>query len=123
MFEFIEKMLMRLLTSIVNAFNHTKCVSLNEQQFMIQPTPINLHPNEYSQRLRYCPFAVNLDRSIESYNTLNDLSNRVCVPNKTEDLNLSAFNMITGINELKTFTKHIPCKCEYNFDSRKCNSN
>ena len=123
MFEFIEKMLMRLLTSIVNAFNHTKCVSLNEQQFIIQPTPINLRPNEYSQGLRYCPFAVNLDRSIESYNTLNDLSNRVCVPNKTEDLNLSAFNMITGINELKTFTKHITCKCEYNFDSRKCNSN
>ena len=31
----------------------------------------------------------------------NDLSksNEVCIPNKTEDLNLSVFNMITGINE------------------------
>ena len=28
-----------------------------------------------------------------------------CVPNKTEDLNLSFFNLITGINELKTLTK------------------
>ena len=35
-------------------------------------------------------------------NTLNDLSNKVCVQNKTENLNQSVFNMITGINESKT---------------------
>ena len=40
-----------------------------------------------------------------------------------EDLNLNIFNMITGINELKTLTKHISYNCEYKFDSRKCNSN
>ena len=33
--------------------------------------------------------------------TFNDLPNEVCVPNKTDDLNLSVFNMITGINESK----------------------
>ena len=53
------------------------------------------------------PFAVKLDRCVGSCNTLNDLFNKVCVPNKTEDLYLSMFNMITGINELKTLTKHI----------------
>ena len=31
--------------------------------------------------------------------------------------------MITGINESKTITKHVPCKCKYKFDGRKCNSN
>ena len=65
---------------------------------MTHPTLINLHPNEYSQGLRYYPFAVNLDRYVGSFNILYDLSNRVCVLNKTEDLNLSVFNMITGIN-------------------------
>ena len=64
---------------------------------MIQPSLINLHPNDYSQGLRYYPFAVNLERCIASCNTLN-LSNRECIPNKTDDLNLSVFNMITGIN-------------------------
>ena len=49
---------------------------------------------------------------MKSFNTLNDLSNRVCVPNKTEDLDLSVFNIITGINESKTLTRHI--SCEYN---------
>ena len=40
-----------------------------------------------------------------SCNALSDLSNKVCVPNKIEDLNLSVFNIITGINESKTLTK------------------
>ena len=30
-----------------------------------------------------------------------DLPNKVCVPNKTEELNLSVFNIITGINKSK----------------------
>ena len=48
---------------------------------MIQPTPTNLYPNEYSQEFHYYPFAVKLDRCAGSFNTLNDLSNKVCVPN------------------------------------------
>ena len=53
------------------------------------------------------PFAVKLDGSAGSCNTLNDLSNKVYVLNKTEDLNLSVFNMITGINDSKILTKHL----------------
>ena len=59
-----------------------------------------MHCNEYSQGLHYYPFVVNLDRCVASCSTLNYLSNRVCIPNKTEHLH--AFNMITEINELKT---------------------
>ena len=33
----------------------------------------------------------------------------VCVPNITEDLNISVPNMITGKNELKTSRKHKSC--------------
>ena len=46
-----------------------------------------------------------------------------CVPNKTEDLNLSMFNMITGINKSKTLAKHISCECKCKFDGRKRDSN
>ena len=89
---------------------------------MIQPTLIILlHPKEYNQEFHYYPFPIKLDRCVGSCNTLNDLSNKICVPNKTEDLNLSVFNMITGLNELKTLTKHI-CECKGRFDGRKCNS-
>ena len=47
-----------LLTGIVSASNHTKCVLLGNQKYMIQPTLINLHSNEYSQEFHYCPFSV-----------------------------------------------------------------
>ena len=88
-----------LLTDIVSASNHRKCNSVNNQKCIIQPTLINLHPNEFIQEFHYYPFAVKLDRCVGSCNTLNDLSNKVWVPNKTEDLNLSLFNVIAWINE------------------------
>ena len=50
---------------------------------------------------------VKLDRCVGNCNTLNDLSNKVCFANKTEDLNLSVFTMVIGINESNTLTKHI----------------
>ena len=75
-----------------------------------------------SHKFHCYPFSVKLDRSVGSCNTLSDLPNKVCVPNKAEDLNLSVFNMIARINELKTLTKDISCKCKYKFDGRKCNS-
>ena len=34
---------------MVNASNHTKCVLLSDQKYIIQPTRINLHPNEDNQ--------------------------------------------------------------------------
>ena len=87
-----------LLSSIVNAWKYTKCISLSNQKCEIQPTPINLHSIEYNQEFHYYPFAVKIDGCVGSCNTLNDLFNKVCVPNKTEDLNLTVSNMITGIN-------------------------
>ena len=82
-----------------------------------------MHPNEYSQESHYEPFSIKLDRCAGSCDTLNDLSNKVCIPNKTEDLNLSVLNMTTGINESKILTKHLSCECEKKFDVKKCKSN
>ena len=58
MFGIIKKIFTGLLTSIVNASNHTKCALLSNQKCMIQPTLIYLHCNEYSQEFHYYPFAV-----------------------------------------------------------------
>ena len=106
MFGLIKKIFSGLLTSIVKSCNHTQCISLSNQKCMTQPVLINLHSNEYSQEFHYYPFVVKLGRCIGSCNILNDLSSILCVPNKTEGLNLSMFNMITERNESKTLTKH-----------------
>ena len=108
----IKKIFIGLLTSIVSAFNRTKT----------KPAVISLHPNEYSQEFHYYPFPVKLDRCVGSCNTLKTLFNKVYIPNKTEDLNLSMFNMITGIVESKTLIRHISCEWKFRFEGRKCNS-
>ena len=104
MFGLTNKIFIGLLTGLVNECNYTKCMLLSNQKCMTQSTLINLHSKEYRQEFQYYPFAVNLDKCAGSFNTLNDLSNKVCVPNKTGDLNLSVSNMITGINASKTLT-------------------
>ena len=106
MFKIIEKMFIVLLSNIFNGSNCAKCVLLRKEKYVTQPAIINLHPNEYSQEFQYYPFLVKLDRYVRSCNTLNDLSNKVFIPNKTEHLNLSVFSVITGKNELKKLTKH-----------------
>ena len=73
---------------------------------MTQPTHIKLNPNEYTQGLHYYPFAVNFYWCVGNCNSCNKSS----VPNKTEDLNLSVFNMVTEINKSRTLTKHVYVK-------------
>ena len=107
MFALIKKIFVALLTGLVNGSNQTKWVTLINKKCMIQPTVFNLRPNEYSQEFHCYPSAVKLDRCAGSSNVLNDLSNKECVPNKTEDSNLRVFNITTGINESKILTKHI----------------
>ena len=78
-------MFIGLLICLVNRSNYTKCVSLSNQKCIVQSTLINLHPNKYSQEFQYNAFVVKLDRCVRSCNNLNDLSNKVCIPNKAED--------------------------------------
>ena len=53
-------------------------------------------------------------------NNINDLSNKVCVPNKTEDLNSNVFTVITG-KWVINIKKHVWCECKCKFDGRKYN--
>ena len=96
-----------LSSSIVNASNQTKWVLLSNQKC------------ESNQEIHYYPFSVKLDRCFGSCNTVNDLFNKACISNKTEDLNLSVFNITAAINESKTLTKHFSCECKCRFDGKK----
>ena len=58
---------MGLLTSIVNASNNTKCVSLSNYKCTTELTLRNLYPNEYGQEFQCYSFVVKLDKCVESY--------------------------------------------------------
>ena len=61
----IKKMFVGLLINIVNASNHKKCVSLSNKKCEIQPTSINLYPNEYSEEFHCYPFTVKSTNVLE----------------------------------------------------------
>ena len=122
MFGLIKKIFIGLLTVLANRSNHTKWVSWSTQKFEIQSTLINLHPNEYGQEFHYYSFMVKLDRCVGSCNNLNDLSNKVCVLNKTEDSSRSLLRMIRVVIKSKTLTKYLSYKCKCKLDGTKYNS-
>ena len=130
MFGLIKRVFIGLFTGLANASKHKKSVSLSNQKCGIQPTLNNLHPNEDNQEFHNFPFSVKLDRCVGSCNNLNDLSDKGCVPNKTEDLKLNVFNMIAGINASNQWWNNKRCRCEckkihvcekdYIWNPRKC---
>ena len=81
-----------------------------------------MNPDKHNLVLLHFSFTVSLDTSNGSCNTLDYPSGRMRLPNKAEDVNLNAFNIITKINESPILAKHISCDCKYEFDSRKYNS-
>ena len=102
---------------MANVSYRTNCISLSNQLCRDGPILTDINPNEYNQELTYYSFMVNWDCT-GSYNTINDISGRICVSNKTEVVNLSVFNMIARINKSKTLTKHISRKCKCKCDAK-----
>ena len=66
---------------------------------------------------------ISLDKCSGSCNFTNVLSPKICVSNKTKDIKVKVFNMISNRNEVKTMIKHISCDCKCKLDSSTCNSN
>ena len=60
----------------------------SNQKYEIQPTLINLNPNEYSQELHFYPIVVKLDKCAGSCNALNELSNKLWFQIKQKMLNI-----------------------------------
>ena len=86
-----------------------------------KPAPSLIDLN--SVGLNYYSFMISLDKCNGSCNSVDDLSVKICVPNKTKSVNVKVFNMASKINETKILTKHISCDCKRKFDSATCNSN
>ena len=70
-------------------------MSLNNDPCMIRPTLIHLNPIE----LNYYLFMISIDKCNGSFNVVDDLSTKICLPSETKDVNVNkVFNMITRIN-------------------------
>ena len=89
------------------------------QNVSTRPSLIDLNTNEQ----RYYPFVLSFDRRDGSCNTLDglyemifDMSDRLCVSNKIENVNVEVVSMISRNNELKLTVKSTSCNFRYRFD-------
>ena len=87
--------------------------------YKVTLTLIDLNLND----LLYYQFMIRLVRCNGSCNTLDNSSTKICLPNKTKDVNAKVFNMISEINEAKTLVKHTLCYFKFKFDNKTCKLN
>ena len=82
---------------------------------MIMPTLIDSNPVE----LNYYSFLISLDKCSGSCNAADGLSTKICdvFRVRSKGKNVKVFNMITKINEAKTFVKHMSNDFKCKFDS------
>ena len=74
-------------------------MSLNNEACMIRATLIGLSRTE----LNYYPLMISLDKRNGICDIVDDLPTKICVLSKTKDLHVKVSNMITIINEFKTY--------------------
>ena len=96
MFGFMKQIFIAFLA--VGGSLGAKCVFASNQTCPNRPTLTDLNAPD---GLHYSLFVVTLDRCDGSCNTFNNLHNKKNFPNKTKNVRLTIFNMITGINEKK----------------------
>ena len=71
-------------------------MSLNNDPRIISLTLIDLNSIE----LNYYPFTISIDKCSGSFNVVDDVSTKICVPSETKDANVNkVFSMITRMND------------------------
>ena len=73
-------------------------INLLNQSFLVTSTPVNLNPDS----VRYNLFMGSLGTYDGSCNTLNDLSDKLCLLIKTQNLNVKIHNIKVEIYEFKS---------------------
>ena len=92
---------------MANVSNQRKFIPSCNQSCMTRPTIIDSNLAECNPLLHYYPFEVHLGRCIGSCNTLDDASDRICVPNKTKDIFIltKRINYCNGTRNHKHLTR------------------
>ena len=65
---------------------------------------------------------VDKDRCHGSCYTCNNLSDKLCVLSKAQEVILKVFKTIIGLSKSKLLVKHISCDCKCILDGKECDS-
>ena len=74
-------------------------ISMNNQECKERPQIVNVNSDESV----LFPFSIKTSKCSGSYNNINDLYAKICVPDVIKNLNVKVFNLMPRTNE----TRHI----------------
>ena len=94
----------------VLSVNLLKCVLMNTQVRKVRPQLININSNEPL----FYPYSVKISKCSGSWNNINDLFGKLCVPDVL-------FNLMSRSNETKHIKWHQACKCKCRLERSVCN--
>ena len=128
MFGFIKKLFIGLLSVCTlvrfsrslppNYKRPIKCVSLNNHPRQARKTLVNIN----SEGTLFYSFTVSVNKSGGSYNTIDDPCARVCVLNKTKNMDVKTFNLVSGVNEIKFLVQYKSRGSKCRLNESVCNS-
>ena len=93
MFRYIKKVFVAAMSFF--SCNALECVSMNNQECKVRPKIININSNEPS----FYPYNVEGSTCSGSYNDINDLYAKLCVPDVVKSMNDEVFNLISRTDE------------------------
>ena len=116
---------MQLIGLTISLFSIIKtkvleCVSVVNQKCM--PRPKILDVNEGVGEALFYPYNVQVNKCSGSCNTLDNLIEKLRVPNIIKGLNMKVYNILTMLNETRTVLWHESCKCVCKLNSSVCNN-
>ena len=96
--------------STLTSVNLLSCISMNNQECKVRPHIVNINGNDPV----FFPYTVKTSKCSGSYNNINNLLPKLCVPDVVKNLNVKVFSLVSGTNE----TRHIEWyqTCKWNVD-------
>ena len=95
-----------------------KCYSLANQECKIRPKIISVNNEEPI----FYPYKIKMNRSVGSYNTIDDPYRKTCFANDTENIGLKVFNLLSQNNETINIEKRKSCGCKCRVNKDACNN-
>ena len=116
---------MLIINLVISLFGIIKtkaleCVSVINRECI--PRPKILDVNEGVGEALFYPYNVQVNKCSGSCNTLDNLIEKLSVPNVIKGLNMKVYNFLTMLNETRNVLWHESCKCVCKLNSSVCNN-
>ena len=91
---------------------------MNNQECKVRPQIVAVKSEEPA----LFPFSIQISKCSGSFNNINNLYAKLCVPDIVKNSNFKVFNLMSRTNETKHIEWHQTGKCKCRLDASVCNN-